>query len=322
MKMTCQKCGKKSDRASNSQKFCFSCSPHKRQISGRLQSRACATCGESFEPNSARQRFCRKCSPWFPKHQKDNANKPRNTKAIGAELTCCHCGSVYGRAHWAKKRGLKDEPCPKCEAIVWRQRDAKRRRWELRNKKELSKFGKELLLIEEEARERNKKHIGWKEEDHFWTRMRYVSEEEIDSLKTRIIDGILEGRCFGNAEEVEDSSLIMRRRGGFYQAIEGFIKSQGFYRAEKIEEKDFCFWTECAGGIPTHGTNSVREMIASRIATKRDAGIKKWSARIHEEIIRENKEERARREWAKSEASKESLGFFRAMAMAGAVKTA
>lgn len=305
------------------QKFCYTCSPHKRQLSGGLHSKTCATCGELFDPNSARQRFCRKCSPWFPKHQKDNVNKPRNTKAIGPELTCVHCGAVYGNSIWVRKADAKKYPCPKCVPIIERKRIAEKIKHDRGMKKSWSRFGKWLLLAEEE---RVKHETDVCKYLPLWTRMRYVSQEEIELCRSLIIKKITTfGYCpelLGTKiDEVKAGSISVYRLTGI-PSPEDYISKPGFYRVEKTYYDGVCFERVCAGGVPSHHTNGTRKGIEERIEAHARAGILKWREKEHKEWIAECRTKDARRRWNQSEVSKESVGFFRTLAMAGSVKTA
>lgn len=227
--------------------------------------------------------------------------------ASGHEFTCCHCGVVTGQAHWNRKGGLSDDPCPKCTPIVNRQRDAKRIKWDRRHKKELSKFGKELLLLEEKSDETESVYGQYLP---MWTRMRYVSQEEINDMSERRLDRIIGGYYLEG-----DSSFIVLRRRTAFERVEEYITRPGFYRAEKAEKRDLCFWTACASGIPTNRTDGIRKHIEYVLLEKRENGEKKWS----EKLDRDDREDQARRDFGKSKISRESVGFFRTLAMAGVV---
>ena len=297
----------------------------------------CQKCGAECERQSNRQKFCRSCSPHFPKTLEHREPSVRivPAKRLLPDLICCHCGKAYGKGKWNyidSERSRK--PCQKCTSIVARKQAASDIRRTRRNKREMSRFGKWLLIVEEEAREYSKTvEKEWRHEDHLWTRRRYVSQQEIDEIGNRIRDrdSLFHGRIVAKDERPYDRCdfMIWRDTGGH----DGYVSGPGWYRVEPLRPADpkapwhiDGYRCVCASGIPyadkNNTANCVREIINKRYSAGRE---KAWQARRKRaeqeraEAEQERAEQVARRKWEQAPKDKSTRQFFTALAMAGAV---
>jgi hypothetical protein len=233
---------------------------------------------------------------------------------------------VYGNSVWARRADAKKYPCPKCVQVIARKRIAEKIKHDRGMKKSWSRFGKWLLIAE---KEREKHETDVCKYLPLWTRMRYVSQEEIELCRSLIIKKMIRDAFDPKSEhlkreikEAETGGINVFRLTGFgYPVVDFSISKPGLYRVEKTYYHGCAFQTVCAGGLPTHHTNGTRKAIEARIEAHERAGILKWREKEHKEWIAECRTKDAMQRWSTSEVSKESVGFFRAMAMAGAVKT-
>jgi len=224
---------------------------------------ACQKCGSECERQSNRQKFCRSCSPHF----------------------------------------RKSEPFIEFDTeIAVRKQVAKKIRNTRRHKRYMSRFGKWLLILEEETG------------DHLWTRSRYVSELEMIELRER--ERNRRERFFGLKQDVSESYFaILRDTGG----NDNFIFRPDFYRAEPLRDDDFSFRCVCSGGVPGP-RNATHTWVMHRIREHQEIGRQKGREFMRLKREREYKERLRRIQHDKTEADYSAKQFFTSLAMAGSVR--
>jgi hypothetical protein len=266
----------------------------------------CIKCGSSFARTrfNGRAKYCDNCSP----------NKPARNMP---ELVCCHCRTVYGHAKRRNKSQLDSEPCPKCYDIVKRKRKAEIIRLERGIKKRWSRFGKHLLLMEEEAAIFNDKKTGYFIEDHLFTRMRYVSADEL--------------RDCSNTKTQKYGGIPIFRNTGWTDNIDYWICEPGFHRVEPLIERNYLgqgyFTSVCAGGIPSCTRNRYREMLDERLSEGIAKGRKIEEEIRYKKIVKAMEQERIERRneinkkhWRKKAIQTNDVQFFRTFALVGAIQ--
>lgn len=120
----CKTCGKETRRTSNCQKYCYDCSPHKRQIAGKAKVGKCEKCGASFDPTSNRQKWCSDCvvlKTWWRPSKGTRNNHLKKTRR------CARCGSVLkGNRKIRNGSGSTDNLCKVCRMHTETQKRIKR----------------------------------------------------------------------------------------------------------------------------------------------------------------------------------------------------
>jgi hypothetical protein len=354
MKMVCRKCGEVCERGSGAQKYCNKCSPWKHQLSGGLSDITCQKCGKTEKPNSARQKYCGECSRHMGHHTTDEKTgrikSVKTQKPIDPDrqLVCCHCGNRYGKCRkntcdYNRSRN----PCERCEDIVARKRLAEKIKYQRQRKKRISKFCKHLLILEDQAKQSNaNKPEYMHNEDHLWTRMRFVSKSELDRMRhhghslrwnwgpitQKQADEFNDKWKFlGVICEPDDRSMWERhgrpvgiyRNTGTYGDYEGCITKPGYYRVEKTTEKSKWFETVCHTGIPEAWSNATVKWIEGIIREKRHEGIDRYRRKQYEQEHKEYIERRNHQKQisfnSKIKINSKTKSFFRTLAMAEAV---
>jgi hypothetical protein len=226
------------------------------------------------------------------------------------DLVCCRCKTVYGKGQW-NKQDCDAEPCAECFDIVKRQREAKKRKQVRASKKYFGRFLKFLILLEE------------KEKDgELWTRRRYVSQHEIDSLAEveRKNREKLTGEAVKKTSSPWDYWLIVADTGVYSEIIDG----PGFYRARQLTITkgpggwlEPCFFScACSGGVPTADRNHTVQRVDRAIKERYEKGAEKKRNAMLRIIERKQRERIALDNWSKAKIDNSSVPFFRALAMA------
>jgi hypothetical protein len=259
----------------------------------------CIKCGSSFARTrfNGRAKYCDNCSP----------NKPARNMP---ELVCCRCKVVYGHAKRRNKRhGLDSYPCDKCKKIVERQNKAQSINAIRKRKKYLSRWGKTLLALEDEAKIYNQERGHKVYREKLFTRMRYVSSDEINMIS--------------NGKHGAPLWYDSGTQGGF----EGYIRHAGFYRVDVLEDGYRSFHRVCSTGMPTHHRNNTNQVITYRIREGYSRNLEILAEIRNRKIIESLEQKRIERQneinkkhWRKKAIQTNDVQFFRTFALVGSIQ--
>jgi hypothetical protein len=166
-------------------------------------------------------------------------------------------------------------------------------------RKNQSRFGKWLLLLEEEDGRR------------LWTRRRYVSAEEIEAVRRRWLSVSPGSAAPWTRPEYTPVHVMVER--GYYSDLEATIRDPGFYRVEPTSPSSIYFTRVCSGGIPWHHRNADVRYIDQILREREHKGLDTW----HDNMNRKQKLQESKSRWRKDRIDGASREFFTAIAMAG-----
>lgn len=190
-----------------------------------------------------------------------------------------------------------------------------------------AKMLREFVIMEDEMKALNKQYPGQYDE-HVWTRLRYVSQEEIDRVAKSQRHGFMYG--------FSDHAVVQCYYSSGYRVCDHIFRP-GYYRVEPLTNDAWCFETSCNGGIPLHHANYYVKTAVKRIADKdsygRQRGYIRKAVAMSNRAAEEHRKQRMAiamkdhaqyvsirmNKWSKGRRSVASEKFFASLAMAGAM---
>jgi hypothetical protein len=208
-------------------------------------------------------------------------------------------------------------------SVVARKRVAVKAQRQRAWRKEQSRFGKWLLILEDKAAAKNNTDgVDW-HNDHLFTRMRYVSESELSAMRSIITSYKPAGTVDGDWWRRIGMPVDVLRMTTTYGCYDGRIEVPGHYRVEPTKPGDSCFARVCASGMPTFHTNHTHELVLRAIRDHEAPGRERGGLVREENYINGLRRVRhiaaVKDEIAKSSTDKSARQFFAAIAMCGAV---